>query len=259
MKEYVVITGASSGIGYALAMCFANSNSNLIAIGRNEIPLQRIKLSARNKHITVVVADLSIETELEKIANILKRGDKIKFLIHCAATIEPRTSLATASRAELEKAISVNVMAPIFLTQKLASYFDETMTRVLFIGSDYVGVSNKIRPHITGAYGISKSALRIVVEYFRHEYKGVALIGYLNPGSTETPMFNAVKTAILNRNGIFKVEPAQPANVAKFIQTVLEASSDQDFMQTNWDYRNEEQHSRIVKNEISSTTLQSKL
>jgi hypothetical protein len=72
------------------------------------------------------------------------------------------------SRSALEKAISVNVMTPIFLTQKLAPYFNIMTTRVLFIGSDYVGVHNKIRPNITGSYGISKSALRVAVEYFHY-------------------------------------------------------------------------------------------
>lgn len=56
----------------------------------------------------------------------------------------------SVSRAELKKIIDVNAMAPIFLTQKLASYFDE-MTRVLFIGSDYVGIDKKLRPHIFSA------------------------------------------------------------------------------------------------------------
>ncbi len=171
MVQWVVITGASSGIGQVLTIGFSNSGYNVLAIGRNEIALQRTKLLTKNSKVTIVIADLSEESELDKVVKILKV--KIKYLIHCVATTEPHLPLTTITRAALEKAINVNVMAPIFLTQKLALYFD-AMTRVLFIGSDYIGVNNKIRPNITGSYGISKSALRVAVEYFRHEYKDTA-------------------------------------------------------------------------------------
>lgn len=39
MKEYIIITGASSGIGQALAIEFANKGYNVLAIGRNEVGL----------------------------------------------------------------------------------------------------------------------------------------------------------------------------------------------------------------------------
>lgn len=123
-------------------------------------------------------------------------------------------------------------------------------TRVLFIGSDYVGVHSKIRPSITGSYGISKSALRVAVEYFRYEYKDTALIGYLNPGSTNTPMFDTMKTAVLSRHGIFNAgQPVNPEYVAKFIQAVLLCTSDQDYITIDWDYRNEEQRKQTLNDE----------
>lgn len=53
------------------------------------------------------------------------------------------------------------------------------------MGSDYVGVNNKIRPGISGSYGVSKSALRVAVEYFRHEYKNAAFIQAVLEKSTD--------------------------------------------------------------------------
>ena len=243
MKDYVVITGASSGIGQALTIYLANFGFNIIAIGRNEISLQRIKSHSNQGNITVVVADLTEDSELDKIVKIFNPEDKVKYLIHCAATSEPHLPLTMVSRSSLEKAINLNVMAPLFLTQKLVPYFNIMTTRVLFMGSDYVGVNNKIRPNISGSYGISKSALRVIVEYFRYEYKDIALIGYLNPGATSTPMFETMKTAVLNQHGIFNAgQPSSPDDVAKFIQAVLARTSNQDFVKIDWDYRNKEQH-----------------
>jgi len=262
MTKLVIITGASSGIGQSLTVCFANSGYNVIAISRNEIALQRTKSLTKNGKVTLVVADLSEEDELDKVTKDLNVGSKIKYLIHCAATTEPHLPLTMVTQSALKKAINVNVMAPIFLTQKLAPHFDLS-TRVLFIGSDYVGVSNKIRPNITGSYGISKSALRVAVEYFRHEYKDTALIGYLNPGSTDTPMFNAMKTAVLSQQGIFNNpgQPALPSSVAEFIQAVLEKTSTQDYSTIDWDFRVGTHHLKILAEEktMPNANIRSKL
>src|SRR5579872_705563 len=147
MTKWVVITGASSGIGQALAIGFANSNYNVLAIGRNQVNLQKIKSSTKNGNLVTMVADLSEDDDIDKISkNIFLEGG-VQYLIHCAAITEPHKPLTEISRAELKKIIDVNVMAPIFLNQKLAMYFDD-MTRILFIGSDYdgVGKQKKIRP-----------------------------------------------------------------------------------------------------------------
>ncbi len=257
MKKYIAITGASSGIGQALTICFSNSGYNVLAIGRNEIALQRTKTLANTSKVTVVVADLSEDAELDKVVTLLKEEDRIKYLIHCAAITEPHLPLTMVTRLALEKVINVNVMAPIFLTQKLSPYFDAVTTRVLFIGSDYVGVNNKIRPNLTGSYGISKSALRVAVEYFRHEYKNTALIGYLNPGSTNTPMFDAMKTAVLRQQGIFNNsgQPVHPSYVAAFIQAVLERTSNQDYSTIDWDFRSEAHQKQVLSNETTIPTF----
>ena len=247
MKNYVVITGASSGIGRELTIRLAYFGYDIIAIGSNEIALQRTKAIAKKTNITMVVADLS-KDELDKIVKIFKPEDRVQYLIHCAATTEPHAPLTNVSRQALEKAMSVNVMTPIFLTQKLTPYFNIKVTRVLFIGSDYVGVNNKIRPGITGSYGMSKSALRVIVEYFRHEFKDIAFIGYLNPGSTNTPMFNTLKSVILSQHGMFNTgKPVDPSDVAAFIHAVLVGASDQNYTTTDWDYRNEEHHNQVQK------------
>lgn len=262
MKKWVVITGASSGIGQALAVFFSNVGCHVLAIGRNEVALQRTKLLAKPDHLAVVVADLSVQEEIEKVVKDLSAESKIEYLIHCAATTEPHSPLTTVTRSALERIINTNVMAPIFLTQKLAPYFNPN-SRVLFIGSDYVGIDNKVRPHITGPYGISKSALRVAVEYFRHEYKNTALIGYLNSGSTDTPMFNAMKNAVVSKQGVFNNsgQPSHPNKVAEFIYAVLRRTSDQDYISVDWDYRVAAQRQQILTNEFTTSipNIRSKL
>ena len=256
MTKWVIITGASSGIGQALAIRFANSNYNVIAIGRNEVALQRTKSLTTNGNIVIATADFSEEDAIDELVKKVNLKDGIQYLIRCAATSEPHASLTNITREALKKIIDVNVMTPIFLTQQLAPHFDTT-TRVLFIGSDYVGV-NKVRPGVAGAYGISKSALRTAVEYFRHEYKDTAQIGYLNPGSTNTPMFKAMITTLSQQSIFNATQPTQPSSVAEFIKAVLEKTSTQDYSAIDWDFRNTEHHQKCIA-ETSLINLQPKL
>lgn len=239
MKKYVVITGASSGIGQSLAVRFARAGQDVIAIGRDQVALQRTKMLANNDKINTVMVDLSEDAQLDEIARFLKPDDKVLYLIHCAATPAPFGALVTLPRSDLIYAINVNVMAPIFLTQKLAAHFD-TNSRVLFMGSDYVGTDKKFRPNITSSYSISKSALKIAVEYFRKESSIKGIVGYLNPGATSTSLHDSLRNAVLKHQAFFNVAepPADPNQVAEFIQSILEKTSDQDFTKTDWDYRN---------------------
>jgi len=258
MTKWVVITGASSGIGAALAISFLNSGYKVLGIGRNEVAMRRIKSSANKGKMITVIADLSKYDELEKALNNVDFKDGVQYLIHCAATTEPHSSMQTVKSEALQNALDVNSKAPISLTQKLTPYFD-AMTRVLFLGSDYVDVGNKIRLHITGAYAMSKAALRVAVEYLRRESQSVALIGYLNPGSTDTPMFKGIMAA-LNKQGIFNsVKPAEPRIVAEFIKAVLEKTSNEEYSGVNWDFREEAHHQKIHAERKAQLSIQIKL
>ncbi len=76
MTKCVVITGASSGIGQALAISFIKSGYNVLAIGRNEGYLQKIELFAKNGNLTTTIVDLCEENAIDEIAKnrILQNG-----------------------------------------------------------------------------------------------------------------------------------------------------------------------------------------
>lgn len=70
-KEYVLITGASSGIGYELAKLYARSGQNLILIARNIDRLKKVEseLNKYNVEIKILSLDISKNYDIEKLFN----------------------------------------------------------------------------------------------------------------------------------------------------------------------------------------------
>lgn len=256
MKEWVIVTGATSGIGRALTVYFANLHFNVLAIGRNEIELFRIEsLFARPSNIVPVLADLSKKSAADVIVKRLNATDKVNYLIHCAATCEPLSPLLDAPEDQIRKSIVVDVVAPLMLTKKLIPFFDRE-TRTVFFRSDYVGTANKIRENLTGTYGMAKSALDVAVEYLRRENKNL-LIGYINPGATNTKMYQSIVAAA----GLFNHSsqpPADPMAVAIFVATILTKTNNLSFTSEKWDFRNHAQHN-LLSDENPKPKMQSKL
>lgn len=147
MTDWVIITGATSGIGRALVVHFSNLGCKILAVGRNKKELSVTQsLTILPSNITPAVTDLSKKSSVNDIVMALQSGDTVKYLIHCAATCEPFAPLLTATQDQVRAAIAVNVTTPILLTKRLIPFFT-SMTRTLFFGSDYVGTTNKNGHH----------------------------------------------------------------------------------------------------------------
>ena len=80
--ETVLITGASSGIGYELAKIYAKNGHNLVVVARNKDKLEILKKEifeeiSKNIKITVIENDLSLENAAERLYNQVK-SEKLK-------------------------------------------------------------------------------------------------------------------------------------------------------------------------------------
>ncbi len=76
MKEWVLITGASSGIGLELARLFAADHFNLILTARNQAALEKLKAELQSKHaveVDVLAADLAIPGAAQELFNRVQR------------------------------------------------------------------------------------------------------------------------------------------------------------------------------------------
>ena len=86
--KWAIITGASSGIGKALALQFARGGFNLFLTGRNETALHSVARECSRQHgvaAEVVAADLSIASSIDElVTDVLSRGYRYEVLVNNA-------------------------------------------------------------------------------------------------------------------------------------------------------------------------------
>jgi short-subunit dehydrogenase len=196
----IVITGASSGIGRALALRAARAGYDVVAIGRNRIALDALADRVRGEggSIAVDAIDVSVPANAHTIVALAARMfGGIDVLVNNAGHVAVGP-LAAQSDAALQDQFGTHVIGPIALVREALPLLRETGGHVFMVGS---GVA-RVPVHGLGAYSPSKAATRSAAAVLRRELKpeGIA-VTYVDPG--------AVDTAFMTRAGM----PGAPASM----------------------------------------------
>lgn len=166
-EKTVLISGASSGIGEALAIEAAIRGGNIILAARNEVELQRVKghcieMGARCDYF---VTDVSKEEDCKQlIEKTIEKYGKIDVLINNAG-ISMRALFSELDLIVLEKLMQVNFWGAVYCTKYALPYLLESQGSIVVISSiaGYKGL-----PARTG-YSASKFALHGFFECLRIE------------------------------------------------------------------------------------------
>jgi NAD(P)-dependent dehydrogenase (short-subunit alcohol dehydrogenase family) len=152
-----LITGASRGLGLALARALAERDWNLIVDARGSDALASVASELRRRTgVTAVVGDITDETHRRELAHHAGAGHGIDLLVHNASVLgpSPQPVLLEYPLADLERVYAANVFAPLRLTQLVAPYL-RSGAAVMSITSDAA-----VEPYDGwGGYGSSKAAL----------------------------------------------------------------------------------------------------
>jgi NADP-dependent 3-hydroxy acid dehydrogenase YdfG len=184
--QVVILTGASGGIGQALAAALANQRATLALIGRNREALNSVtgKLSQQTA-VRYYCADLSRDEELETTVDALAKDfHGIDILIH-AAGVTTLGSVENSRKEDLDTNYRINVRVPYLLTRAVLPQLKSNHGQVVFINST-AGLQS--RRQLT-QYAASKHALKAVADGLREEVNpsGVRVLS-LFLGRTATPM-----------------------------------------------------------------------
>ncbi len=119
--KVVLITGGTSGIGKAAAVELAGMGAEVVVTGRNaergREAVQEIKDRSANDAVSLMLADLSLQAEVRKLAEEFRRGhDRLDVLLNNAGVVNQKRS-ETADG--IEATLALNHLAPFLLTELL--------------------------------------------------------------------------------------------------------------------------------------------
>jgi NAD(P)-dependent dehydrogenase (short-subunit alcohol dehydrogenase family) len=189
----ILITGAGSGLGRALAIESARAGASVILSGRNAAKLDRVydeieALGAPQPAIATLDLALATAVDYDALARVIgEEFGKLDGLVHTAALLGDRTPLEQYDVPTWCKVLHVNLTAPFILTQVLLPDLRKSEdASIIFVSS---GVVKQSRP-FWGAYAVSKTGLESVRSMLSEELEGEAniRINSVNPGRMRTAM-----------------------------------------------------------------------
>jgi len=212
-----VVTGASSGIGAAVALALAAEGATVCGVGRRRQGLEETarRLNGAGRFVACE-ADLMDDREPERLTKaLIERHGKVDVLVHCAGTIA-LGAVETASVQDLDRQYATNVRAAYRLTQVLLPALRDSQGQIVFINST-VGLAARAN---VAQYAATKQALKAIADSLREEVNplGIRVLS-VYPGRTATPL----------QAGVHDVEGkpysperlVQPADVASLVVNAL--------------------------------------
>tara|TARA_Y100001970_G_scaffold249438_1_gene319908 strand:+ start:3169 stop:3927 length:759 start_codon:yes stop_codon:yes gene_type:complete len=185
MNEKVIwITGASTGIGKALAMKFANSGWK-VAISARRKPLLK-ELEDQNSNIFSFPLDVTNKEQCTSVFNQIKEKFKnIDLCVFSTGTWDPKKE-KEIDVEQIENVMKINFFGTLNCIKCVEEYFKNKGNGHISIVSSIAGYRGL--PNSTG-YGPSKSALNNLAEslYFDFKRYGVR-VSIISPGFIKTPM-----------------------------------------------------------------------
>jgi short-subunit dehydrogenase len=169
----VLLTGATGGIGHAIARALHREGSELVLTGRRVDVLEPLAAETGARSLA---CDLSDPAEVDRLAAECAAAD----VLVANAALPASGPLASFSNAELEAALDVNLRAPIVLTRALLEGWTQRSSgHAVYIAS----MAGKVATRGSSVYSATKFGLRGFAQGLRDELHGTGVgISVINPG-----------------------------------------------------------------------------
>ena len=185
-----LVTGASRGIGAAIAESLAREGAHVILTARSTTALEEVedRIHAAGGSATIAPLDLTQSEDIGKIAAAVSgRWQKLDIMVLNAAMLGSLTPVEHIDPKEYARIINLNLLA----NQALVAAFDPLLKASnkaeLVALTSSVGAAPRA---FWGAYGSSKAALEALLGAYadEREYSGKLRVTILDPGATRTRM-----------------------------------------------------------------------
>ena len=187
--KLALVTGATRGLGWAVAKALAAEGAHVLLVGRTQGALEELYdlIKKNNGEATGVPMDITDGDALDRLgASIAERWGKLDLMVGNAGLLGPLTPVSHIDPKEMDKVLAVNVTANARLIRAMEPLLLRSKTpRAVFTTS---GAAQKCRP-FWGAYSTGKAALNALVKSWAHEHKNDALrVNLISPGPVRTAM-----------------------------------------------------------------------
>ncbi|MGH9158778.1 MAG: SDR family NAD(P)-dependent oxidoreductase [Vicinamibacteraceae bacterium] len=187
IEGIAAVTGATSGIGYAITLALAKPGWRLVLIARDAERLNSVAahVEGRGAAATPISLDLCAVDKLEEASANLRRSlPRLDVLVHAAGRFQQGT-IEELTAGAVDALFGTNVRAPWLLTRTLLPLLRATRGQVVVVNSSAVFT----HPSRCGAYEITKAALQTFTNVLRAEVNadGVRVLSVF-AGRTATPM-----------------------------------------------------------------------
>jgi len=184
----ILITGASKGIGQAIAIKLASKDSHIFIHGRDKKGLAETSKAVKKNgaQVTEIISDIGTPEGCNKIVQAVGKAS-IDTLINNAG-IPMKKSLQDLTLDDWNNIVAINITAPFLLTQKLMPRMKKGSSIVYILS----GAAKNVFPE-AGAYCMSKFALRGFAETMREELRpqGIRIIN-IYPSAVDTPLWESM-------------------------------------------------------------------
>ena len=192
-NKNILVTGASKGIGKCVTENLSMLGANIIMLSRNEIELDKIYDSVKEKYKTkpfIINCDLEDldENRAQEVADIIFENYKnLDAVIFNAAVLEKMSDIVSYDLKTWNKVIKINLTSSFILSKYLISLMESSSNpRIIFTSSG----AGKLSQAFWGAYAISKAGINSLASILSDELESVSNIKVFNfdPKATKTNM-----------------------------------------------------------------------
>jgi NAD(P)-dependent dehydrogenase (short-subunit alcohol dehydrogenase family) len=217
-----LVTGASGGIGHAIAIRLAAAGASVLATGQDQPALDTVAAAADSRGTVIHVHRANItdtDARTGLVHAVRQRLGTLSILIHSAGAYH-RSPLMDADISDLDHQYAVNLRAPYALTQLL---LPDLLRSGRHAGGDIIFVNStqgiSASPQIS-QYAATKHALRAIADSLRAEVADTGVrVCTVFPGRTATPMQRRVLQA--ERRPWTPERLMAPRDVAEVVTAVL--------------------------------------
>lgn len=187
-----LITGASRGIGRAVALALARAGAHVIALARTQGGLEELDdlIRAESGEATLVPCDLKDFAGLDRLgATIYQRWKKLDIFIANGGVLGPLTPLAHVDPAQWDEVLAVNVTANWRLIRSLDQPLRASDAGRVVLVTSGAGHRAQMQPY-WGPYAVSKAALDALGQTYAAETEAISNVKVMlvNPGPMRTRM-----------------------------------------------------------------------